>query len=172
MAKNILIFTGNGKGKSTAAFGMAMRAAGHGQRVLVLQFIKANSKTGELASCDKLGIDVRQLGRGFVPKLDHPAYADHKAAAETGWQQAEAALQNTELDLLVLDEVCGAVGKGLLDEDVVLNAVRNSAPELNVVLTGRGATEEMIALADTVSEMVVHKHALQDGRSMRIGIEY
>lgn len=172
MAKNILIFTGNGKGKSTAAFGMALRAAGHGQRILVLQFLKSDDTTGELAGCRQLGIEVRQVGRGFVPKQDHPAYPDHKKAAEAGFEQARQVLQDGQVELLVLDEICGAVALGLLDEETVLDAVSRSSDRVNVVLTGRGATEKMIALADTVSEMVPHKHALEAGIPAREGVEF
>lgn len=172
MAKNILIFTGNGKGKSTAAFGMAMRAAGHNQRILVLQFLKSDDTTGELVGCKQLGIEVRQVGRGFVPKKDHPAYVEHKQAAEDGFAQAVKAMNSGELDLLVLDEICGTVALGLLDEETVLNAIRESADDFNLVLTGRGATEKMIELADTVSEMVPHKHALESGKPAREGVEF
>lgn len=172
MAKNILIFTGNGKGKSTAAFGMAMRAAGHDQRILVLQFLKSDDSTGELVGCKKLGIDVRQVGLGFVPKKDNPAYLDHQKAAEAGFEQAVKALQGGEIDLLVLDEICGTVALGLLDEKNVLDAICESSDGINVVLTGRNATAGMIELADTVSEMVPHKHALEAGVPAREGVEF
>ena len=89
MAKNILIFTGNGKGKSTAAFGMAVRAAGHGQRILIHQFMKSDTSTGELVDLrDKLGIDIRQMGLGFVPKPDHPKYSDHREAAQQAFNNS------------------------------------------------------------------------------------
>jgi len=172
MAKNILIFTGNGKGKSTAAFGMALRAAGHDQRILVLQFLKSDDSTGELVGCKQLGIEVKQVGRGFVPKKDNPAYRDHQKAAEAGFEQAINAMQGGEYDLLVLDEICGTVALGLLDEDVVLNAIRESSDLINVVLTGRNASPPMIELADTVSEMVPHKHALEAGKPAREGVEF
>lgn len=172
MAKNILIFTGNGKGKSTAAFGMALRAAGHGQRILVLQFLKSDDSTGELVGCQQLGIEVKQVGRGFVPKKDNPAYLDHQKAAEAGFEQAVKAMKVGDIDLLVLDEICGTVALGLLDEQSVLTAIRESSDGINVVLTGRNATVGMIELADTVSEMVPHKHALEAGIPAREGVEF
>lgn len=173
MARNILIFTGNGKGKSTAAFGMALRAAGHGQRILILQFMKSDSTTGELVGLrEKLGIDIRQTGLGFVPKQDHPKYAAHRKAAQDGFALASQAMLSGDYDLLILDEICGAVACGLVDEEQVLSAVAASRDDLNIVLTGRNATAAMIDLADTVTEMVPHKHALESGIPAREGIEF
>ena len=173
MAENILIFTGNGKGKSTAAFGMALRAAGHGQRILILQFMKSDSSTGELIGLrEKLGIDIRQTGLGFVPKNDHPKYAAHRKAAQDGFVLAVQAMQSGDYDLLILDEICGAVACGLVDEEQVLNAVAASSDNLNIVLTGRGATAAMIEMADTVTKMVPLKHALETGIQARKGIEF
>ncbi|MEA3361899.1 MAG: cob(I)yrinic acid a,c-diamide adenosyltransferase, partial [Thermodesulfobacteriota bacterium] len=115
MAKNILIFTGDGKGKSTAAFGMALRAAGHGQRILILQFMKADDSTGELVSFrEKLGVDIRMTGLGFVPKPGNPKYPAHKEAAQQGFVTACQAMQSGEYDLLILDEICGSVACGLI----------------------------------------------------------
>ena len=173
MAKNILIFTGNGKGKSTASFGMAVRAAGHGQRILILQFMKSDSSTGELVSLrDKLGIDMRQMGLGFVPKPDHPKYPSHKEAAQKAFAVACEALQSGDWDLLIMDEICGTVSAGLVSEQQVLDALAASRDDINVVLTGRNATPAMIDVADTVTEMVPHKHALEAGIPAREGIEF
>ncbi|SDZ93039.1 cob(I)yrinic acid a,c-diamide adenosyltransferase [Desulfuromusa kysingii] len=173
MAKNLLIFTGNGKGKSTAAFGMAIRAAGHGQRILILQFMKADDSTGELVSLrDKLGIDIRLTGLGFVPKPGHPKYPAHKEAAQKAFAIACQAMQSGDYDLLILDEICGSVSSGLVDEAQVLEAVKGSRDDLNIVLTGRNATPAMIEMADTVTEMVPHKHALENGVPARIGVEF
>ena len=173
MAKNILIFTGNGKGKSTASFGMAVRAAGHGQRILILQFMKSDSSTGELVGLrDKLGIDMRQMGLGFVPKADHPKYPAHKEAAQNAFAVAIQAMQSGDYDLLILDEICGTVTAGLISEQQVLDALVVSSDDLNIVLTGRNATAAMIEMADTVTEMVPHKHALETGIPAREGIEF
>lgn len=169
--KNILIFTGNGKGKSTAAFGMAVRAVGHGQRVLIIQFLKQDDSVGELATLRRLGIEVRQVGRGFVPKPDHPAYVEHRSSAERGFASACESLNSGDYDLIILDEICGAVAKGLLEDVEVIKAV-TEAPRQNIVLTGRGATESLITLADTVSEIHPLKHALDDGVAARQGVEF
>ena len=173
MAKNILIFTGDGKGKSTASFGMAVRAAGHGQRVLILQFMKSDSSTGELVGLrDKLGIDMRQMGLGFVPKVDHPKYPAHKDAAQKAFAVAIQAMQSGDYDLLILDEICGTVAAGLVSEQQVLETIAASRDDLNIVLTGRNATIKMIEMADTVTEMVPLKHALETGIPAREGIEF
>lgn len=169
--KNILIFTGNGKGKSTAAFGMAVRASGHGQRVLIVQFLKQDESVGELIGLRHLGIKVLQVGRGFVPRPDHPDYEEHRRAALDGFDLAREALNSGEYDLIILDEICGAVAKKLLEENDVVCALE-TAPSLNIVLTGRGATERLIALADTVSDIHPHKHALADGIGAREGVEF
>ena len=173
MAKNILIFTGNGKGKSTAAFGMALRAVGHGQQVLILQFMKSDDSTGEVLSLrEKLGVDIRQTGLGFVPKPDHPKYPAHREAAQNGFSLAVEELNNGKCDLVILDEICGSIGCGLIDEQQVLDALANARDGINIVLTGRNATPALIAAADTVSEMVPHKHALEQGIPARKGVEY
>jgi len=173
MAKNLLIFTGNGKGKSTASFGMAVRAAGHGQRILILQFMKSDASTGELIGLrNKLGIDIRQMGLGFVPKPDHPKYPAHREAAQKAFAVAVQAMQSGDYDLLILDEICGAVTAGLVSEQQVLEAVAVSRDDLNIVLTGRNATMKMIEMADTVTEMVPLKHALETGIPAREGIEF
>ncbi|BCA79015.1 coB (I)alamin adenosyltransferase [Desulfuromonas sp. AOP6] len=169
--KNILIFTGDGKGKSTAAFGMAVRAFGHGQRVLIIQFLKQDQSVGELAGLKQLGIGVKQVGRGFVPRPDHSAYEEHRQAAREGFSLACEALNSGEHDLIILDEICGAIAKGLLKEDEVVNALE-AAPPVNIVLTGRGATERLIASADTVSEIHPIKHALAEGVTARKGVEF
>lgn len=169
----ILLFTGEGKGKTTAALGMALRACGHGMPVSVVQFIKADSTTGELAAAACLtGFEIVQSGRGFVPRADKPAFADHRAAAQAGLQQAAERIAGGRFSLVILDEVCGAVARGLLDEHEVIEAVNRAPPHTCVVLTGRDATPGLVALADTVTEMRVVKHAMQDGRPAEKGVEW
>jgi cob(I)alamin adenosyltransferase len=169
---NILIFTGNGKGKSTAAFGMALRAVGHGQRVLILQFMKNDADVGELAGLKRLGIRVEQCGLGFVPRPDHPLYAAHRKAAEQGLARAEAAIFSGEHDLIILDEMCGAVARGLLEEERVADLLRRAPAGLNLVLTGRNAPEALLEIADTVSEIQPLKHAFDQGVHARRGVEF
>lgn len=172
MSKNILIFTGNGKGKSTSAFGMALRAAGHGQRIIIIQFMKNDSNVGELVSLKKLGIEIIQTGLGFVPKRDNPHYMDHARVAQQGLEIARRALNSEEYDLVILDEICGAIAKELVDEERVL-AVLDQAPEpITIVLTGRYASAALIDIADTVSEINPLKHAFDQGIQAREGIEF
>ena len=173
MAKNILIFTGNGKGKSTAAFGMAIRAYGHGHRIKILQFMKSDDSTGEVFTLrEKLGVEIKQTGLGFVPKPDHPKYAAHREAAQQGFAEAVQAMQSGDYDLLVLDEICGSISCGLIDEAQVLEALAQSRDDINIALTGRNATDALIAVADTVSEVVPIKHAMEAGKPAEIGIEF
>lgn len=172
MHKNILIFTGNGKGKSTSAFGMALRASGHNHCVLIIQFMKKDSSVGELIILKKLGITVKQTGLGFVPKPDNPRYTEHQQAAQKGFALANNALQSGNYDLIILDELCGAVAHGLIDEQTVVTAITTAPAPLNIVLTGRNATKRLIDLADTVSEITPIKHALDLGIKAREGVEY
>lgn len=172
MDKNILLFTGTGKGKSTAAFGMALRAVGHNQRVLIIQFMKQDESVGELSSLQQLGISVIQTGLGFVPRPENPRYPEHQQAAQQGFALACKAMNSGDYDLIVLDEMCGAVAKGLLEERAVTDALVSAPAPLNIVLTGRDATVNMIALADTVSHITPVKHALEQGVPARKGVEF
>ena len=169
----ILLFTGDGKGKTTAALGMAARAAGHGMAALVLEFIKARRDTGEIAAFGRLPeITVRQVGLGFVPPPSSPAFADHRQAAARGLEEATAALASGRYAMVILDEICTAVAKNLVAEEAVVAAVRGAAPGAVVVLTGRGATPGLIALADTVPEMRSVKHGYEAGWKAQKGVEF
>jgi len=168
----ILIFTGQGKGKTTAAVGMAIRAAGHDMRVLMIQFVKADATTGEVAAFKKLdGIELRQRGLGFIPKPDSPKFARHVEAAQAALAEARQEIQDGAADLVILDEICLAVGEGLLAEEDVLALLDGVPPELCVVLTGQKATEAIIAAADTVTEMKCIKHGFEDGIDAQKGVE-
>ena len=168
----VLLFTGDGKGKTTAALGMALRACGHGMRVLVLQFIKA-AITGELTASQRLaGVEIVQTGRGFVPKPNSPHFAEHARAATAGLERAAQALASGRYEMVVLDEICTAVDTGLLTEESVAALMKRRPPGLTVVLTGRGATPRLLALADTVTEMYCVKHALDAGRRAQKGVEF
>ena len=169
----VLLFTGNGKGKTTAALGMVLRAAGHGMKCLVIQFVKADSTTGELAGCRALsGVEMIQAGRGFVPDRRDPAFEEHRSAAREGVTLAENALRTKDYHLLVLDEICLAVAKGLLAEQDVIALTEKAGGETAIVLTGRDATAGLIAMADTVTEMLAVKHGFKDGWTAEKGIEY
>lgn len=173
MTGRTLVFTGDGKGKTTAALGMALRAAGHGQRVLIVQFVKGDSTTGELAACQHLpGVEIVQTGLGFIPGEDAPAFARHREAAERGLELAGRALASQPLDLLVLDEVCLAVARRLLKEEAVLALLRQRVRPVCIVLTGRGAPAGLVEQADTVTEMRCVAHGLAQGMCAQRGVEY
>jgi cob(I)alamin adenosyltransferase len=169
----LLIFTGDGKGKTTAALGMALRGGGHGQKVLVLQFIKANPYSGELAALKLIpGVEVRQTGLGFLPPPEDPLFEEHRRAAEQALQQAEEILGAGVYDLVILDEVVTAVTKKLLTEEDLIAALGRRNGQGVLVLTGRGAGPGLLALADTVTEMKNVKHGLKSGWPAQEGVEF
>jgi cob(I)alamin adenosyltransferase len=171
-----LVFTGNGKGKTTAAVGLAVRAAGNHLRVFFLQFIKGQWKTGEREVLRSIpGIDLEVTGRGFtIERLRNPKIPmeDHAAAAAHGWQVAQQIVREAEYDLVILDEVLGAVNAGLVPLDELLELVRSKPAELHLLLTGRGAPPALVELADLVSEIQPVKHPLERGIKAQRGIEF
>ena len=170
--KRLLIFTGDGKGKTTAALGMAMRALGHGLSVKIIQFVKSDPDTGEIALMRRLpDLEIVQTGRGFVPPQSHPAFADHAAAARTALALSREALASGQYQLVVLDEICTAIHLALISEQNVLELLSHAAQCLIVILTGRGATPGLIALADTVTEMKCIKHGYESGIKAQKGVE-
>jgi cob(I)alamin adenosyltransferase len=172
-AARVLIFTGDGKGKTTAALGLALRAAGHGMRVAIVQFIKADRNAGELRAIAGLpGVTLEQFGRGFLPKPEDPAWAEHRAAATEGLRRAREIVAGRAAALIILDEVCLAVARGLLGAADVLAVVAEAAPETCLVLTGRGASQALLDAADTVTEMRPLKHGFQIGIPAQVGVEW
>ncbi len=169
----IIVNTGNGKGKTTAALGLALRAAGQGLRVLILQFMKGQKNVGEYKALQKtaLPITIRQLGRaGFV----------HSRACETldiakaykGLDLFREALAADEYDMIILDEINVAVSFGLLEIEDVLSALASRPENIHVVLTGRNAHEKVVAMADLVTEMREVKHPFQKHIKAQKGIEF
>ncbi|MCX5838859.1 MAG: cob(I)yrinic acid a,c-diamide adenosyltransferase [Deltaproteobacteria bacterium] len=172
-AGRILIFTGDGKGKTTAALGMVLRAHGHGIPAAVIQFVKSDTKTGEFAALQKMaGVEIVVTGLGFVPRPTDPRFADHCRAAEEGLRIAAEAAFSERYGLVVLDEACTAVSLKLLAEEAVLAVLRDAAPGVTIVMTGRGATEGLINAADTVSEIRCIKHGFDSGRKAQKGVEF
>jgi len=168
----ILLFTGDGKGKTTAALGMALRASGHGMRTLVVQFVKCDPSTGELEAARHLpGIEIEQHGLGFVPASASSEFVAHKQAAAKALRRAQQAIASGEYRLVILDEVCYAVTRELIEEREVSDVVNQAPADCIIVMTGRGATEGLIALADTVTEMRSVKHGFEAGRSAEKGVE-
>lgn len=168
----VLINTGDGKGKTTAALGAALRAAGHGMKVLIVQFIKSPKRpSGEIKALKSLeNVEIRTMGMGFT--WDSRDLESDKAAAMEAWRFASEMLAGGEYDLIVLDEINYAIRYGLLDVDDVVRGISNRDPKVHVILTGRNAHPRLIDLADTVTEMVEIKHHFREGiRSVR-GIEF
>jgi cob(I)alamin adenosyltransferase len=166
----VIVHTGNGKGKSTAAFGLALRAHGRGKAVKIYQFMKVPSaRFGEHRMFEQLGIPIEGLGDGFSWKskdLDHSA-----ELARDGWAKAKQTMHAGEHFLVVLDEIMYPLRYGWLVLDEVLQALRERPPEVHVVLTGRNAPAELIELADTVTEMTMVKHHFKAGVPAQRGIE-
>jgi cob(I)alamin adenosyltransferase len=171
-----LVFTGNGKGKTTAAVGLTIRAVGNRFTVFFLQFIKGQWKTGEREVLRTLpGVDLEVTGRGFtIERLRNPHIdmADHAAAAAHGWEVARQVVQEGHYDMVVLDEILGAVKAGLVPLPELLDLVRSKPPTLHLVLTGRNAPPELVELADLVSEIQPVKHPLAQGIKAQRGIEF
>ena len=167
----LLVLTGNGKGKSSSAFGMLARAMGHGMQCGVVQFIKGRNSTGEELFFRRFPEQVRfhVMGEGFTWETQ-----DRQrdiAAAEAAWQVSRELLRDPAIGLVVLDELNIALKHGYLDLDQVLSDLQARPPMQHVVVTGRGAKEQMIELADTVTEMGVIKHAFQAGIKAQKGVE-
>ncbi len=171
-----LVFTGDGKGKTTAAIGLTVRAAGNKMRVFFLQFIKGQWKTGERDILRSLpGVNLEVTGRGFtIESLRNPniPIEDHAAAAAHGWQVAQQIVRQGEYDLVVLDEVLGAVTAGLIPLDELVALVRAKPQTVHLVLTGRGAAPELVEVADLVSEIQPIKHPFDRGIKAQRGIEF
>lgn len=165
------VYTGPGKGKTTAAVGLAARAAGQGLALAFIQFMKPD-ESGEVDSLRKLGVKVSHFGaKGFlVPDSD---LTPHREAALKGWREASIYLKGSEqVDLLILDELCQVLSLGLLDRGEVMEAIINRPHGLEVVCTGRDAPKELIQAADLVTEMLEIKHYYKRGVGARRGIEY
>lgn len=167
----VLLNTGHGKGKSSAAFGVMGRGWARGWTVGVVQFVKSGKwKTGERKLADHLGIEWHTLGDGFTWESDD---LDETAAkGRHAWSVAATKLASGEFDLLVLDELTYAIKYGWVPAEHVAQAIRDRAPRTNVVMTGRDAAVELVDVADTVTEMRKVKHAYDQGISAKKGIEY
>ncbi|MGO9325603.1 MAG: cob(I)yrinic acid a,c-diamide adenosyltransferase [Terracidiphilus sp.] len=174
----ILINTGPGKGKTTAALGTALRAVGCGMKVLVLQFIKGSWHYGELDVAETLGGNfagnfvIRQMGRGFVKIGGADADPEDIRLVQAAWEEARDAINSGVWDLVVLDEINYAISYGMLDPQVVAEALKAKPEMVHVILTGRNAHPLLVELADTVTEMREIKHAYQKGILAQRGIEY
>jgi cob(I)alamin adenosyltransferase len=166
----VLVNTGDGKGKTTAALGTALRAAGRGLRVCVIQFLKSPSwKVGEAKAGRALGIDWWALGDGFT--WDSTDVERSKEMAREAWAAAREKISCGEYDLVVLDEVTYPVTWEWIPEQEILEALRSRPPHVSIIVTGRDATSGLIDIADTVTQMVKTKHAFDAGIAALKGID-
>lgn len=167
----VILLTGNGKGKSSSAFGMVARALGHGQKTGIIQFIKGRMSTGEQLFFDGLdNVDYHVMGDGFTWETQNRD--QDVASAEKAWKVAEAMLQDESYDLIIFDEMTYLFKYDFLDLEKVVRAIKNRPREQSVVITGRAAKPELRELADTVSVIADEKHAFRDGIKARRGVEY
>jgi cob(I)alamin adenosyltransferase len=167
----IIIHTGDGKGKTTAAFGVALRASGHGLKTAVVQFIKGTWDYGETKAIERLtNVEVTRIGSGFTWLAEDPAQP--RQLAEEAWKVARERALSDSYDLLILDELTYAMTEGYVGVDDVLGLLSDKPQRLSVVITGRNAPAALIEAADTVTEMRCIKHAFSEGVRARRGIEY
>ncbi len=168
----IQVYTGNGKGKTTAALGLALRAVGREMRVCIIQFMKGGGPYGEHLAAPRLApyLTIVTTGRPGWVNRDNPDPEDIRCAREA-LDLARAALTSGEYALVILDEINGAVAFGLLGVDELLDLMESKPPEVELVLTGRNADERVIAAADLVTEMREVKHYYKAGVAARVGIE-
>ena len=176
----ILINTGPGKGKTTAAMGTAFRAVGNGLRVLMLQFLKGSWHYGELDAAEAISASaefpgsfvMKQLGRGFVKVGGADTDPEDIRMVEAAWAEAEAAILSGEWDMVVLDEINYAIGYGMLDPAKVAEVLKRRPEMVHVILTGRNAHPLLVEIADTVTEMRQIKHAYEKGILAQRGVEF
>jgi cob(I)alamin adenosyltransferase len=168
----IQVYTGNGKGKTTAALGLACRAAGYGHKTYIIQFMKGNIEYGELETAKKLApyITIKQMGRECFVRREKPDVEDIKLARDA-MELAQEVLLGGKYDIVVLDEINVAVEFGLVPKKDVLELMNKRPAQVELILTGRYATPEVIARADLVTEMVEIKHYYKKGIQSRVGIE-
>lgn len=169
----IQVYTGEGKGKTTAALGLALRAVGQGLKVIMIQFLKGDNQTGELAAARHLSpnLQIKPMGRkGFVDP-DGPGSED-VALAQAALEEARRCLDERRCDLLILDEINVAVSLGLVPEGAVLELMDTKPREVELVLTGRNAPESFLERAHLVTTVESTKHYFDQGQSARVGIEH
>lgn len=168
----VVVISGEGKGKTTSAFGMVMRSLGYGHKVGIVQFIKGKQLSGEelFIRNNYPELPFYQMGTGFT--WDTQDRAGDIAAAEKTWDFAEKLLKDESIRLVILDELTYMLGYKYLDEAKVLEAIRNRPPEQSVVITGRGGGPGIRELADTVAEVNSAKHAYESGIKAREGVDF
>ena len=170
-----IIYTGKGKGKTTAALGIALRAAGYEKKICMIQFIKGSWHYGEMISSKKLEPDFEMIavGKGFVGIIDDKdPKEEHEKIAKEAIKICQKKILSGNYDIVILDEVNYAVNLGLIDLEEVLKLIKSKPPELDIVLTGNYAKDELIEMADLVTEMKEIKHPFQKGKKAKKGIDF
>ena len=167
----VIVNTGKGKGKTTAALGTAFRALGHGHRVCIVQFLKGRGKYGERLMAEKIeNLDWFICGRGFVFRKEN--IDDDRKAAQKGFQLAKEKVESDQYDLIILDEITYLVHYNFVDVDQIIKLIRNKPKRLSIILTGRDADPRLIEIADTVSSIESIKHAYDKNIKAQKGIEF
>ena len=180
----VQVYTGNGKGKTTAALGLALRAAGHGLRVGVIQFMKGQLESGERKAAERLApeLEIHTFGSARwgdpskappgTPWWKLPPSAEDRDKAQEALSFAREAMASGRYDIIILDEVFGAIGLGLVSLEQALDLIRARPEHVELILTGRAAPAEIVDAADLVTEMKAVKHPYQEGVKARKGIEF
>ena len=168
----LMVFTGNGKGKTTSALGLAMRAAGHCRKVCFIQFIKGSWRYGEMEAMERFTdtIDFHVMGKGFTWKSEN--IEEDKAAAVKAWNYAREMIESGYYHLVVLDEFTYLLNYGMVEMEPVLKFLAERPDSLHVAITGRDAPRELLVAADLVTEMVEVKHPYRSGIMAQKGIEF
>ena len=167
----LIVYTGNGKGKTTAALGLVFRALGRDLRVAVVQLIKGKWKTGERKFAESIpGLTFLVMGHGFT--WDSDDLSRDRAAAAAAWAEARSLIAAGQHPVVVLDELTYVLNYGFVPIAEVLEALRDRPPQVSAVVTGRNAPEALVAAADLVTEMQSRKHPFEQGRKAQIGIDF
>ena len=171
----VVVITGNGKGKTTSALGIAVRACGHNMRVCIIQFMKGDMYAGEWDGVKKMGCEVELIstGKGFCGIQGNPyPYREHRANAQEAIKLAHQKMESGQENILILDEINNALHLRLVDLEQVLEIIQHKPHLMHLVLTGRNAHPQVVELADTVSEIKEVKHAYNKGIEPQPGIDY
>ena len=171
----VVVVTGYGKGKTTTALGIIVRACGHNMKVCMIQFMKGDMYAGEWDGIKKMGCQVELIstGKGFCGIQGNPyPYEEHRRNAQEAIQLVHQKMKSGEFDILILDEINNALHLHLVDLEQVLEIIRSKPPLMHLILTGRDAAPQVIELADTVSEIVEVKHPYRKGIEPQPGIDY
>jgi cob(I)alamin adenosyltransferase len=171
----VIVYTGDGKGKTTASLGMCIRAAGYRKKVKIIQFIKGTWRYGELDGIKLLSeyVDLEQMGKGFVGIIDdREDISTHVRAAEKALDRSREEMHSGKYDILILDELNVALSLNLVKIEAVLDLIRNKPEKLHLVITGRNAHEKVIELANLVTEMREIKHPYREGILAQEGVDF